>query len=319
MKRNKRTATVSKCLLPCCTAGTSSLSPEDDAVHNHDNVTTRKRTKAKNSSQTNHSPEDDTIHNHDNVTTRNHEKRTKSKNSSKHIRRRNKSNHNANSLPTPSQPSTTQRVPPPHSHLPPLQVQQSSDTSTDDSESDDSESDDDIFNLDSVIHNHTYNLAGNIGLSQFEEPVSTPISHSIPNKIIRKIQSNKFVDFATLLPNMALSMSHQDQFSLTVNSKNHLSLVPSTNTKRIHNIDCWTTAFLRFVAIYSTTYPHETPQLMKYGEIVRDLASRRPGLAWSYYDCQFRMFRERQVGRQTRSPGLLWRFSSPRYGKICYM
>jgi hypothetical protein len=113
-----------------------------------------------------------------------------------------------------------------------------------------------FFNLDSIVNNHTYNLAGNIGLSQFEELVSTPISHSIPNKIIRKIQSNKFVDFASLLPNMALSMSHQDHFTLTVNSKNHLSLVPSTNSKRIHNIDCWRTAFLRFVAIYSATYPH---------------------------------------------------------------
>lgn len=294
MKRNKRTATVSKCLLPCCTAGSSSYSPGDDAMHKHDNVTTRntaKRTKSKNSCQTSHSQEDDAMHNHDNVTTRNIAKGTKSKN----LSRRNKYKQNANNPPTPSRPSTTHRVLPTHSHLPPLQVLQSSDTSTDSEESDDSERDDDFFNLDSVVNNHTYNLAGNIGLSQFEEPVSTPISHSIPNKIIRKIQSNKFVDFASLLPNMALSMSHQDQFSLTVNSKNHLSLVPSTNTKRIHNIDCWTTAFLRFAAVYSATYPHETPQLMKYGEIVRDLASRRPGLAWSYYDCQFRMFRERQV------------------------
>jgi hypothetical protein len=39
-------------------------------------------------------------------------------------------------------------------------------------------------------------------------------------------------------------------------------------------------------------YPYETPQLMKYGEIVRDLAHRRPGMTWSFYDNQFRLSRE---------------------------
>lgn len=123
--------------------------------------------------------------------------------------------------------------------------------------------------------------------------MSTPISHPIPKSVIRKIQANKFIDFALLLPNMAFTQP--GNFSLTFNSRNHLSLVPSSNTKNIQSIEAWTTAFLRFVAIYSATFIHETPQLIKYGEIIRDLARRRPGLAWSFYDNQLRMFRERQV------------------------
>jgi hypothetical protein len=50
----------------------------------------------------------------------------------------------------------------------------------------------------------------------FVEPVSTPISHSIHKSVIKNIQTNKFVDFVRLLPNMALTQS--ENFSLTLNA-----------------------------------------------------------------------------------------------------
>jgi hypothetical protein len=68
--------------------------------------------------------------------------------------------------------------------------------------------------------------------------------------------------------------------------------VPANRSRKALTIEQWTTDFLRFVAVYSLKHPHETPALMKYGEIVRDLASRRQRPAWSFYDTQFRQLRE---------------------------
>ena len=44
------------------------------------------------------------------------------------------------------------------------------------------------------------------------------------------------------------------------------------------------------MAIYSEKYPKETPKLMKYSEIVRDIAAK-PG-NWVFYEEQFRFIRQ---------------------------
>ncbi|PFX34145.1 hypothetical protein AWC38_SpisGene941 [Stylophora pistillata] len=64
---------------------------------------------------------------------------------------------------------------------------------------------------------------------------------------------------------------------------------PSQPLKRIHNLNQWLSAFNTFVAIYVKKYPLEAPKLMKYREVVRDVASK-PG-DWSFYDEQFRYVR----------------------------
>lgn len=70
----------------------------------------------------------------------------------------------------------------------------------------------------------------------------------------------------------------------------YLSVVPAIQIRKITNIEQWTNAFLGFVAIYTLKYPSGTAQLMKYGDIVRDLVVRRQG-AWQFYETQFRMLR----------------------------
>ena len=57
----------------------------------------------------------------------------------------------------------------------------------------------------------------------------------------------------------------------------------------------WTSAFLRYIAIYTEKYPGEIQQLLKYCEIIRDLAKRKLGMAWSIYDQNFRLLRESKV------------------------
>ena len=53
------------------------------------------------------------------------------------------------------------------------------------------------------------------------------------------------------------------------------SLVLASNTKRqtIHSIDQWVSAFQTYVAIYAERTPQDTPALMKYGSVIRELAT----------------------------------------------
>jgi hypothetical protein len=67
-------------------------------------------------------------------------------------------------------------------------------------------------------------------------------------------------------------------------SNGNLNLIPSGKKHKIYNIDQWTTAFMRFVAIYATKYPQETPVLMKYGELVQDLEAKNNSNARSRYE-----------------------------------
>ena len=53
-------------------------------------------------------------------------------------------------------------------------------------------------------------------------------------------------------------------------------------SKHINSIEMWVTAYQIFVGVYTQRYPVEAPFLMKYSEIIRDLAAR--GYNWRYYD-----------------------------------
>ena len=50
---------------------------------------------------------------------------------------------------------------------------------------------------------------------------------------------------------------------------------------------------LAFVSIYTQKSPRESPGLMKYGQMVQDLAAR--GHNWFYYDENFRFLRQKQA------------------------
>lgn len=51
-------------------------------------------------------------------------------------------------------------------------------------------------------------------------------------------------------------------------------------------------AFRIFVGVYTQKYPHESLALMKYGDIVQDLADR--GHNWRFYDENFRFLRQQE-------------------------
>ena len=67
-------------------------------------------------------------------------------------------------------------------------------------------------------------------------------------------------------------------------------LEPSHPAKKVQSITQWLSALIIFVAIYAEKQATDTPKLIKYCEIVRDIAAK-PG-DWLYYDKQFRFIRQ---------------------------
>ena len=127
-------------------------------------------------------------------------------------------------------------------------------------------------------------------LSHFHS-VDVPIDANVSPKIKTKIWAHEFIDLGILLSSGAgdtryhLSVSSPHDSSLPT-----LSLEPSHKPKNIPNVDSWTSAFQVFVGVYTAKFPMDAPALMKYSEVVRDLAAR--GADWCFYDSQFRLLRQ---------------------------
>ena len=62
------------------------------------------------------------------------------------------------------------------------------------------------------------------------------------------------------------------------------------SSKKVQTITQWVTAFNTFVAIYVERVPQDAPKLMKYYEVVRDIAFKSG--EWLFYDEQFRFLRQ---------------------------
>ena len=114
---------------------------------------------------------------------------------------------------------------------------------------------------------------------------------SVKDKIKGKVWSNEYVDFGLLLS----VTPGPDRYSISINSSTpisgaQLTLQPWKPPKKITHINQWISAFNTFVAIYVVRFPHETPKLMEYSEIVRDIAAKIED--WLFCDEQFRLLRQ---------------------------
>ena len=69
-----------------------------------------------------------------------------------------------------------------------------------------------------------------------------------------------------------------------------LCLEPLAKHKKVTTIETWLSSFHVFVGAYTKQFPHEAPALMKYGEIIQDLAGR--GHSWTFYDENVRFLRQ---------------------------
>ena len=50
-------------------------------------------------------------------------------------------------------------------------------------------------------------------------------------------------------------------------------LAPSSKKQMVSNIDQWMSAFQTYLATYATRSPGDTPSLMKYATVIRELAT----------------------------------------------
>ena len=121
-----------------------------------------------------------------------------------------------------------------------------------------------------------------------------PIDMSVSDRLKRKIWAHEQVDFGLLLNNK----KDHDSFHLCLsndmassNDQPRIVLEPKQKSKHINSIEMWVTAYQIFVGVYTQRYPVEAPFLMKYSEIIRDLAAR--GYNWRYYDENFRYLRQK--------------------------
>ena len=138
------------------------------------------------------------------------------------------------------------------------------------------------------------------GMSNFNS-ISVAIDAQVSPKLKAKIWANEFIDFGLLLNPQLGDTRYHLSLSASENSMPTLSLEPTTKTKHIPNVEVWTSAFQVLVGVYTSKYPGDAPALMKYGEVVRDLAAR--GGNWHYYDTQFRFL------RSTKENEMPWGFT----------
>jgi len=142
---------------------------------------------------------------------------------------------------------------------------------------------------------HEPSSSGSSSLDYSEKLVFSSIAlelgGNVTDKVKARVWANEFVDFSLLL---SVSPS-PDRYSLSVNTSSlssgaHLTLEPCKTSKKVTTINQWISAFHTFVAIYVVRFPNEAPKLMKYCEIVRDIAAKSGD--WLFYDEQFRLLRQ---------------------------
>ncbi|XP_078330016.1 uncharacterized protein LOC144617448 isoform X1 [Crassostrea virginica] len=118
------------------------------------------------------------------------------------------------------------------------------------------------------------------------ELLSSPIACQIDLKLKNKIWQNKYIDFVKLLPKEDFTSEKSVRLQSAGNSE--YKFVAAKPKKSIKSVEQWTTAFLKFLAVYSEKFPKQIPAVIKHGEIVRELANRCNGSSWLTYDKQVR-------------------------------
>ena len=138
------------------------------------------------------------------------------------------------------------------------------------------------------------------GIPQVSEPTvnssknsfissAVPLASRVPERIRNKIWANEFIDFSHLLMTYKDDNNYTFHLQSNENGQQVLSMVPNHKWPTIQTIEQWTTAFQIFVSIFTQRFPQDSPALMKYGSVVRDLAAQSTN--WRFYDKNFHQLR----------------------------
>ena len=145
---------------------------------------------------------------------------------------------------------------------------------------------------------------------------AVPLTHRVPDKVKKQIWANEYVDFTILLNNSLTQSDEHYTFRVEKGEggKPALTLAPNPKRQTVQSIDQWVSAFQVFVAIYSEKVPQDTPALMKYGSIIRELATL--GANWKFYDENFRSIRQTQGAPWDQIHAELWLRSHSLHAKL---
>ena len=124
--------------------------------------------------------------------------------------------------------------------------------------------------------------------------VTFDLESRVSDRVKAKIWANEYVDFGSLL---TVSPDESKYRISVTDDHDHPSLcLEHVKTKRCSlTIDQWLTAFNVFVAVYTIKTPSAINSLMKYCEVVQDIAAKQGN--WRYYDKQFRFLRQSKPDR----------------------
>ena len=124
--------------------------------------------------------------------------------------------------------------------------------------------------------------------------VTFDLESRVSDRVKAKIWANEYVDFGSLLT----VSPDQSKYRISVTDDHDhpsLCLEHVKPKRRSLTIDQWLTAFNVFVALYTIKTPSAISSLMKYCEVVRDIAAKQGN--WRYYDKQFRFLRQSKLDR----------------------
>lgn len=119
---------------------------------------------------------------------------------------------------------------------------------------------------------------------------SLEIDSRVNDKLKAKIWNNEYVEFNALISSQGNNRFQLSFQNLESSNGPAICLEPMNQSQKIVNINQWLQAFHVFVGVYTRRFPSEAPGLMKYCEIIQDLASR--GFNWKFYDENFRFLRQ---------------------------
>ena len=124
--------------------------------------------------------------------------------------------------------------------------------------------------------------------------VTFDLESRVSDRLKAKIWANEYVDFGSLLT----VTPDESKYRISVTNEHDnpsLCLEHVKPKRRSLSIDQWLTAFNVFVAVYTIKVPSAISSLMKYCEVVRDIAAKQGN--WRYYDEQFRFLRQSKPDR----------------------
>ena len=126
-------------------------------------------------------------------------------------------------------------------------------------------------------------LRSNSGDPNFNFPQEAlfdlPLGAALSDKIRTKIISREYVELSALL------WPSNDSYTIQVEPNNKATInLSNKDRKNVTNIENWTSAMFIYGGVYLGAYPTESPQFLKYLDLIRNMSTHTPIASWRLYD-----------------------------------